>query len=142
VFVLVGFALTFGGCIQDAHNANSDFNFDNPADPTPTNSSGILIADVDTTNADVIVVNSSGAAQDLTGWTLLNPLQPSTPYTFPNSFSFVAGAFVRVHTGTTTDSAPDLYGLPAVVLQGTVVNLTNGSSTVSTCAIGHPTCTQ
>ena len=134
----LGGVLLLGGCLQDAHNANNDFNFDNPVDPTPTNSSGINIAEVDTSLQIVTLVNSSGTAQDMTSLTLV---EGTTTYTFPNAFSLGTGAFVRVHTAAGTDAPPlDLYGSALPLHGGDTLTLNNLSTVISSCSIGTPTC--
>lgn len=54
----------------------------------------------------VEITNLDSAAQSLTGWTLSDA--GNHTYTFPD-FSLSAGAAVKVHTGSGTDSARDLY---------------------------------
>jgi hypothetical protein len=54
----------------------------------------------------VTIANHSGSKKTLTGWTLRDT--SSHVYRFP-SFTLVAGASVRVHTGNGTDGAHNLY---------------------------------
>jgi hypothetical protein len=61
----------------------------------------------------VIIQNSSAEALELTGWTLKDGKGGS--YTFPQ-LTLYPGGTVRVHSGTGTDTAADLYWrLPAPV---------------------------
>jgi Lamin Tail Domain len=130
--------LTLGGCLQDAYNADKDFNFDNPIDPTPTNASGVVIAHIDTAAGVATIINSSGISQDLTGWTLVNTTGPVS-FPFPSSFILATGAFVRVHASTTgSDSTIDLYSGPAWAPLDTA-DLNNASpALVSQCTAGNP----
>lgn len=51
--------------------------------------------------------NVSGASVDMTGWRVED--EAGYTYTFPSGFSLADGATVRLHTGSGTDSATDLY---------------------------------
>ena len=106
VIAVLLFATT--GCLDDA--ANKDFKFNNPVDPTPTNSDAegeLKIAFVSTNDEVVVIVNQSDSTISLDGWTL-TAQNSGDIYTF-SSFSLQAGRFVRLHSGDGSDDSNDLY---------------------------------
>jgi hypothetical protein len=144
---MLGIALALGGCLQDARNADQNFDFNNPNDPTPVaGSTGIVIAGIDYLNSTqtVYIVNSSGVAQNLNGWGLRNN-NTLAVYTF-GSFTLGIGAFVRVHPITGTDTTLDVYSGPAgptspswlLTNTASLLNATGGVT--SSCTVGSPTC--
>jgi hypothetical protein len=143
---LLGAALALGGCLQDAHNADKNFDFNNVNDPTTTTASGVVIAGIDylSTTQTAYIVNASGAGQDMTKWVLDNRTTTHV-YTF-GTFSLGVGAFVRVHPVTGTDTGTDLYSGPAGPtspswsLSDTASLLNSTGATVSSCTVGSPTC--
>lgn len=143
---LLGATLALGGCLQDAHNADKNFVFDNPSDPTSTTTSGIAIATVDYLSSvqTVVIVNSSDADQDMNKWSLLNQTTGNV-YAFA-SFTLVKGSFVRVHPGSGTSSGQDLYtGAPGPTSPTWAINQVailqnDGGGNVSSCTVGSPTC--
>jgi competence protein ComEC len=58
----------------------------------------------------VIITNTGGAAQDMTGWRLVSAIGPQT-FFFPNGYSLAAGATVGIESYTGATSNP-----PAVLL--------------------------
>ncbi|WP_243700433.1 DUF4350 domain-containing protein [Halorussus pelagicus] len=61
-----------------------------------------------TLNDEYVDVKNTGASSlDLTDWSLED--EANNTYQFPDGFSLDAGETVRVHTGSGTDSATDLY---------------------------------
>jgi hypothetical protein len=146
---MLGIALALGGCLQDARNADQNFDFNNPNDPTPVaGSTGIVIAGIDyaSTVKTAYIVNASGGAQSMSGWVLRNN-NTTDQYTFG---AFNIGAYVRVHTGNApgggTDTPTDLYSGPVGVtspswsLNDTASLLNGTGGTVSSCVVGSPTC--
>lgn len=55
----------------------------------------------------VDITNTGDASIDMTDWTLENG--DGDTFAFPDGFSLAAGATVRVHTGSGSDSSSDLY---------------------------------
>ena len=55
----------------------------------------------------VVIENIGISDVDMTGWQLRDAADHT--YTFPNGFVLKAGAEVRVHTGSGTDTETDLY---------------------------------
>lgn len=92
-------------------------------------------------NKEYIVVRNMGkASYTITGWTLRDLARPGIPahvYKFP-TFSLAAGASVRVHTGSGTNSKTDLYWRQTVFVWGddsdTATLKTGAGTTVSTCS--------
>jgi hypothetical protein len=134
LLALVAAVLALSGCLQDARNADKDFTFNNPVDPTQISVSGVTIALISPSNSVALIVNASGASQDMTGWTLVNQTLVTT-YTFP-SFPLGASAFVRVHFGAGADTSVDLFSGIAWS-PGNIAVLSNAVPTqVSTCQVG------
>jgi len=148
IVALIGAAMALGGCLQDAQNQASGFNFDNPADPTATASTSIAIVSVDYLSSvqTVTIVNSSGLAQDMTNWLLQNSGASGNQYRF-SSFTLGVGTFVRVHGVTGTDTGTDLYaGTPGTTSPfpysppEVAILQNSGGVNVSSCTVGSPTC--
>jgi phosphatidylserine/phosphatidylglycerophosphate/cardiolipin synthase-like enzyme len=77
--------------------------------PTPTGSATItfiLYDPPDTLSEYVQIQNTSGAALDMTGWTLRD--LANNTYTFP-TFTLAAGATVKVWTNSGTNDSANLY---------------------------------
>jgi len=101
--------------------------FDSPGADTGSNSS---------LNAEwVRITNVTSSAKSLTGWTLRDA--SSHVYAFP-SFSLPAGASVKVHTGSGSDTGSDLYWNAGYYIwnnSGDTAVLRNGGGTrVDSCA--------
>ena len=148
----LGVALALGGCLQDAHNADNNFNFNNANDPTATTATGIVIAGVDYASSThtTYIVNASGVSQSMSGWVLRNStafsVSPTnTGYLF-GAVTLGVGTFVRVHPVTGTDTPTDLYSgpggptSPTWSLNNTASLLDANGSTVSSCTVGSPIC--
>jgi hypothetical protein len=138
---ILAIALALGGCLQDARNADKNFDFNNVNDPTPTTtgSTGIVIAEVDTGQKIATIVNSSGISQVMTGWKLVYP--GSADYPFPSAFTLNVGAYVRVHSDPGTDAPPTDLWTSGIVWSGTnTLTLNDGSTIVSSCRVGNPIC--
>lgn len=130
-------SLLLSGCLQDAHNANDGFNFNNPADPTPTTNNGIQIAEIDTALDIATIVNTSGTDQIMTGWTLVDN---GITYAFTSGFTLNTNSFVRVHNAASTDTATDVYNSGLTFVGGSTATLNNGTTVISTCVVGNQTC--
>ena len=101
--------------------------FDSPGADTGSNAS---------LNAEwVRIKNTTSTRKTLTGWTLKDASSHS--YTFP-TFSLAGGASAKVHTGSGSDTASNLYwGLGTYVWNNTgdTATLRNGSGTrVDSCS--------
>ncbi len=146
IVALVVATLALGACLQDAHNADKNFVFDNANDPTSTSSSGIAIVAVDYLSKvqTVVIVNSSGNDQDMNKWSLLN--QTTTNIYGFTAFTLAHGTFVRVHPGTGTNTATDIYteapGPTSLSWKFNDVAIlqNDGGGNVSSCTVGSPTC--
>lgn len=125
---------------------------DSTATPTPTQTvvtdggtdtgNGSLV--VETIHADaegderenlndeyVVFTNEGDGSLELTGWTVQD--ESGKTYQFPDGFTLAAGATVRLHTGSGTDTDTDLYwdaGRPVWNNDGDTVTVTNNESNV------------
>jgi hypothetical protein len=134
--------LGLSGCLQDAYNANKDFVYNNPLDPTPISTTQVTIAWVDLLSNTVVIVNGSGIAQTLTGWTLVRNPSAATPtsFTIP-AVTLAVGGFVRIHADTThtTNTTLDIYSDGITWVPTDIAELNNAASppvAVFVCTVG------
>ena len=101
--------LALGACGGPA--TDKKYVYDNPYDTTPPPSGGtssvgtVVIAYVDPVNEKAVLVNQTTSPVDMTGWTLSSK---TLTFTFPTT-TLLAGHFLRVNTGTGTNTATDFY---------------------------------
>lgn len=129
-------ALGLGGCLQDAYNADKDFNFNNVNDPNAQSSTGLQILEIDTGLNVATIFNNSSSTQDMTNWTLVDT---TSTFNFPSGFIMSANLFVRVRGAAGTNTTTDLFSSGMIWTGGTIATLNNGSGIqISTCQVGNP----
>ena len=106
--LIVLLPVLLGGCLEDADKKSYDYN--NALDPgkTSATSGSVEIAAVIASDM-VLLVNMSGVAQDLTGWSLSSEASGSTPYTF-GAITLPNPGYIRIWSSSGTDGFPDYYG--------------------------------
>ena len=83
-----------------------------PPGSGPSCTAGVAIVDILHSPATLatdewVQIDDHGATQDFSGWTLED--LAGTLYAFPAGFTLDCGSSVKVHAGTGTDTATDLY---------------------------------
>lgn len=99
--------------VTTANHNETDFSLwsaysGNGASPGYVVSIDEVVRNADALNEESVLLTNDGSdAVELTGWTLENG--DGDAYAFPDGFTLAAGDSVRVHTGSGSDSATDLY---------------------------------
>jgi len=136
-------ALAAAGCRTDAYDDKHPYT--NPLDPSPTGTStavagSVVISSVDTTLQVVTLVNQSGTTLGLGLWTLTQSTG-SGIYSFGSTSTLTAAGFVRVHTGSGSNSATDLYSTaaPTWAVNSSALLKDNAGTLIYSCVIGGTT---